>query len=68
MPTPEPEGRFAVGDPVQKRGSDYEFPGWIAAVFRKLDADGQPTGPVRYVVQDDRRRLNIESDRSLEPR
>jgi hypothetical protein len=55
--------RFKLGDPVQRpHGSDYRFPGTVVAVFRKL------SGEVRYVVEDDRGTLFIQSDRTIEPR
>lgn len=53
---------YAVGDHVQRAGSDYKFPGTVVAVFTKLN------GQVRYVVEDDRGTLFIQSDKSLEPR
>lgn len=60
---------FAVGDLVQRKGSDYKFPGTIVAVFRKLDyTTGLLDGPVRYCVQDDRGTLFIQSESTLEPR
>lgn len=53
---------YEIGDLVQRRGSDYKFPGTVVSVFRKL------SGEVRYVVEDDRGTLFVQSDKSLEPR
>lgn len=69
---------FAVGDRVTRKGSDYHFPGIVVACFRKLTADqhngiwrAEPTampaaGGWRYVIQDDRGTLFIQSDKTLE--
>lgn len=61
-PIPDPPA-FSVGDRVQRKGSDYRFPGVVLAVFRKLDGTS-----VRYAVEDDRGTIFIQSDKSLERR
>lgn len=55
--------KYSVGALVTKRGSDYYFHGTVVAVFQKLH-----DGPVRYVVEDDRGTLFIQSEDSLIPR
>lgn len=69
---------FEVGDRVQRKGSDFHFPGVVVARFRKatevehdlmwrsLGVELVPSGPWRYVVQDDRGTLFIQSDKTLE--
>ena len=49
-----------VGDSVMRIGSDYEFVGTVASVFKKL------SGKVRYVVEDDRGVLFIMRRENLE--
>ncbi|MDR3496252.1 MAG: hypothetical protein P4L82_16760 [Ancalomicrobiaceae bacterium] len=39
-----------IKDRVRKR-TGYRFPGRISSVFRILDENGDPTGPMRVVVQ-----------------
>lgn len=51
-----------VGDPVGRVGSDFRFDGVVVAVFHKL------SGELRYVVEDDRGVLFVQSDRNLEAR
>lgn len=49
-----------VGDPVQKVGGDYQFQGWVVAVFLKRG------GAERYVVEDKHGLLFIFNARQLE--
>lgn len=51
---------FRIGDKVERHAaSDYKFPGTVVAVFAKL------SGERRYVVEDDRGTLFVQSDRTL---
>ncbi len=50
---------FNVGDLVDRKGSDYHFPGMVVAKFEKIN------GAIRYVVEDDRGTLFIMSDKSM---
>ena len=70
--------KFQTGDRVQRKGSDYHFPGIVVARFRKATEMEHDhlwrsvsdrltlTGQWRYVIQDDRGTLFIQSDKSLE--
>lgn len=51
--------KFKEGDLVEKDGGDAEFKGEIACVFRKKN------GAIRYVVEDERGLLLIQSDKTL---
>lgn len=53
---------FKIGDLVNRKGSDYRFPGMVVAVFEKI------SGATRYVVEDDRGILFIMSAKSMELR
>lgn len=51
---------FRVGDKVERHAaSDYKFPGTVVAVLTKL------SGERRYVVEDDRGTLFVQSDKTL---
>jgi len=51
---------------VEKVGGDDEFCGRIVAAFPKFDRElSLPTGPQRFVVQDDRGALHIYSGKNL---
>lgn len=52
---------YKVGDRVRRRNSDYRFDGVVVAAFSKL------SGAVRYVVEDDRGILFVQSESSIEP-
>jgi hypothetical protein len=52
---------------VKKSTGDYTYHGWVVAKFHKLGPEGQPDGPLRYVVQDERGLLMIMSRGQLEP-
>lgn len=53
---------FKLGDKVDRKESDYHFPGTIVAVFNKL------SGTERFVVEDDRGILFIMSEKNLKYR
>lgn len=57
-PTAEP--KFKRGDRVHKTGGDYEFDGWVVAVYNK-----RRSGLVRYVVEDARGMNMIMSEGQL---
>lgn len=50
---------FSVGDQVEKVGGDAEFAGEVVCTFRKKN------GAIRYVVEDERGLLLIQSDKTL---
>lgn len=51
---------FQIGDQVQRApGSDYRMPATVVAVFTKL------SGQIRYVVEDDRGTLFVQSDKTI---
>lgn len=59
------------GDKVEKVGGDYTFVGFVVAKFNKLTmtpsgiAIQTDSGPLRFVVQDDRGILHIYSEKNL---
>ena len=50
-----------VGDLVECAGQDSYFRGYVVALFNKLDDRGEPNGPERCVVQDNRKLLLIKN-------
>lgn len=53
------KSKFAKGDKVSKVSEDSTFHGVVVVAFRKL------SGKVRYIVEDDRGLLLIQSDNSV---
>jgi hypothetical protein len=54
------------GDAVERVGDDYTFNGTVVDVFNKFVTGSGFTGPLRYVVQDDRGILMIMSRKDFE--
>lgn len=52
---------LVVGDHVRKVGGDYDFDGYVIAVFQKR----RPPQPWRLVVEDDRGLCHIMSEKQL---
>lgn len=60
---------YAVGELVEKRTGDYEFPGVVVGIIDKYKRDlSGPSGVLRYVVQDERGALHIFNASQLAPK